>query len=153
MFNKEEHITNSDKLLKEAFLNLDFDDPKNATILQSMADSVMISGTLQTSKPTNSIKELISKINLQSILLISLAIAGLTIGISLFINSDVSANQKAEDKIATDQNIENKSTSGSKESSIETSGVKYNNNTPQQKMSSYSPNHFSVFDVFHVFVF
>ncbi len=56
-----------DNLLKEAFLNLDFDNPKNEILLNALSHSVMATNNYQGT--SNVFKELISKIRLQSIIL------------------------------------------------------------------------------------
>jgi formylglycine-generating enzyme required for sulfatase activity len=87
MSNKAEHTNNAgpfEDLLKNAFLDLDLDDPKNEAIIEALSTSVMIPVTGQHSKPTGSFKRFIGKIGLQSVLLMSLAIAGLMLGFKLY---------------------------------------------------------------------
>jgi formylglycine-generating enzyme required for sulfatase activity len=83
MFDNTEHTTNAEQfenLLKDAFLDLDLDDPKNEAIIEALSTSVMSPVTVQHSKPSGSFRKFIGKINLQSVLLVAFAVAGLIIG-------------------------------------------------------------------------
>jgi formylglycine-generating enzyme required for sulfatase activity len=83
MSNLSEHTNNAEqfeKLLKDALLDLDLDDPKNEELIDALSMSVMTPVMVQPSKSKGSFKRFIGKISLQSVLLMGLAIAGIMIG-------------------------------------------------------------------------
>lgn len=93
MSNKTEHTNNAeqfDKLLKDAFLDLDLDDPKNEEMLDALSASVMTPVTVQQLKSKGSFKKFIGKISLQSVLLIGLTVVSLIIGFKLCKRATVS---------------------------------------------------------------
>ncbi len=90
MSNKTEHTNNAEqfeKLLKEAFLDLDLDDPKNEEMIDALSASVMVPVAIQHSKPSSSFKQFIGKISLQSVLLVILGIASLIIALKVCNNT------------------------------------------------------------------
>jgi formylglycine-generating enzyme required for sulfatase activity len=83
MSNLSEHTNNAEQfenLLKDAFLDLDLDDPKNGELIDALSMSVMTPIMVQQSKSKGSFKRFIGKISLQSVLFIGLAIVGVIIG-------------------------------------------------------------------------
>ncbi|HWY37052.1 MAG TPA: SUMF1/EgtB/PvdO family nonheme iron enzyme [Bacteroidia bacterium] len=67
-----EHIpdnTQFDALLKDAFLELDLDDPKNEKLVESVSKNVLLTNNYPGS--TNVLKKLLSGIRLQSVLILS----------------------------------------------------------------------------------
>lgn len=80
MFDSGGYMNNKnafEDLLKDSFLELDFDKPENEAMIQALSDSVMCSKSFQPAK-SYSIRQLLSKISLQSILCV---IAGLVISL------------------------------------------------------------------------
>jgi formylglycine-generating enzyme required for sulfatase activity len=114
MSNKTEHITNAEQfedLLKDAFLDLDLDDPKNEVMIEALSASVMIPVAVQQSKPSGSFMRFIGKINLQSILLICVIGAGLIIGFNVcqkkaVHQSDGTTNEKKRSSIIQNTSIQ-----------------------------------------------
>ncbi|HET6227436.1 MAG TPA: SUMF1/EgtB/PvdO family nonheme iron enzyme [Bacteroidia bacterium] len=80
------NINGMDDLLKESFLELDFDQPENEQLIQALSDSVMCSNSFQGVQSKYSIKNLVSKISLQSILWVVASIAICALAIYLFTN-------------------------------------------------------------------
>jgi formylglycine-generating enzyme required for sulfatase activity len=80
MSNISEHTTNAEQfenLLKDAFLDLDLDDPKNEKLIDALSMRVMTPVIVQQSK--GSFKRFIGKISLQSVLFIGLVIISVII--------------------------------------------------------------------------
>lgn len=96
MLNKGEHTTNADaldKLLKDSFLDLDLDDPKNDSMIDALSASVMTPTALQHTKAKRSFKGIIGKISLQSILLFCL-LTFLVIGFVFFRTQSLQKKQQ-----------------------------------------------------------
>jgi formylglycine-generating enzyme required for sulfatase activity len=108
LFDSGEHMENGnafEELLKDSFLELDFDQPENEAMIQALSDSVMCSNSFQTAKSRNSIKQLLSKISLQSVLWIT---AGIIISILAiyFFKKQPSSNLKTATERTTISKIE-----------------------------------------------
>lgn len=87
MFDIREHMKNEkafDDLLKDSFLELDFDQPENNRMIQALSDSVMCSKNFQVTKSLRNLKNLWSKINLQSVIWMVVVLVITTVSIYLF---------------------------------------------------------------------
>lgn len=96
MSNKTEHTPNAEQfedLLKDAFLDLDLDDPKNEAIIEALSATVMTPAAIHQTKPAGSFKKFFGKISLQSVLLTGLAILCLIIGFQWHARSTASGKK------------------------------------------------------------
>jgi formylglycine-generating enzyme required for sulfatase activity len=101
MSNRTAHTTNAEQfenLLKDAFLDLDLDDPKNEAMIEALSASVMVPTTVPQTKSPDSFKQFIGKISLQSVLLIGLAIACLIAGFIWYAKTGVSEKNSSSTK-------------------------------------------------------
>ncbi len=110
MFDSSEHMNNEnalEDLLKDSFLELDFDHPKNEQMIQALSDSVMCSTNFQSSKSPYSIKNLLGKISLQSVLWSLLGIVVSAIALYLWTNQHPQKDQQkvTESKAASEIKI------------------------------------------------
>ncbi len=71
-------------LLEQTLLNLDFDDPKNAGILDGISNSILNSDNVIHSNKTNTLKKIFQKINLNSFIIFSIVAIISIIGIFSF---------------------------------------------------------------------
>ncbi|MES1182061.1 MAG: hypothetical protein ABUL44_04630, partial [Flavobacterium sp.] len=98
MSNLSEHTNNAEQfedLLKDAFLDLDLDDPKNEELIDALSMSVMTPVMVQQPKSKGLFKRFIGKISLQSVLFIGLAIISLIIGFKWCEKANVTEKNKA----------------------------------------------------------
>lgn len=113
MFDRSKHINNEkafEDLLKESFLELDLDRPENEQMIQALSDSVMCSGNLQASKSSYSIKNLLSKISLQSVLWGLLGIVVAAIAFGFYANHDSKKERQKVEENKPDSEIKTNAT-------------------------------------------
>jgi formylglycine-generating enzyme required for sulfatase activity len=122
MSNLSEHTNNAEQLenlLKDAFLDLDLDDPKNEELIDALSMSVMTPVMVQPSKSKGSFKRFIGKISLQSVLFIGLAIIGVIIGFKWCEKTNVPEKNKALIEQKTDSLIQQPSITVTAEQQVE----------------------------------